>query len=157
MQPARVGEVVDQRVKRSGKSHEEAGKREGDPDVALDRDAEETRPALVLANGNHGPPERRPQDECHDGHGDGKTKQDEVIKRIGVRQDIDREEAEIDRLAGEAAQTVVAAGHRAPLERDVIKHLSKRDRDHGKIDAAPAHEQHAQEGPGDAAEQHARE
>ena len=38
MQAARVGEIVDQRIERAGKAHEEAGQREGDPDMPLDRE-----------------------------------------------------------------------------------------------------------------------
>ena len=65
------------------------------------------------------------------------------------------ERAEIQRLALEAAQAVVAAGHRAPLERDVIKHLAEGDRHHGEIDAAAAHQQHAKQRADDAAEERA--
>ena len=39
---------------------------------------------------------------------------------------------------------VVAAGHRAPLECDVVKHLAEGDRHHGEIDAAPPHDQRAE-------------
>ena len=84
-----------------------------------------------------------------------KQTSDEVVESAVVVQDVDVERAEIQRLALEAAQAVVAAGHRAPLERDVIKHLAEGDRHHGEIDAAAAHQQHAKQRADDAAEEHA--
>ena len=52
--------------------------------MQLDRDAEEARAALVLADGDHGAAERRAQQKRHDADGERKAEQDEVIERIGV-------------------------------------------------------------------------
>ena len=64
--------------------------------------------------------------------------------------------AEIERLTREAAQAVVAAGQRAPLKGDVVEHLAERDRHHGEIDAAPPHDQGAEDGAAEAAQQHSQ-
>ena len=84
------------------------------------------------------------------------AEQHEIIEGVGV---VDRmsigEEAEIERLAREAAQPVIAAGERAPLEGDVVEHLAEGDRHHGEIDAAPAHDERAEDRAGEAAEQRA--
>src|SRR6516164_6142327 len=154
MQAARIGEIIDQRVERAGKADEEAGQRECDPDVALDRDAEKARTPLILADCDHGAPERRAQNESHGADREREAEQHEVIEGIAVRQDVDREQAEVERLAREAAQTVVAAGDRAPLERDVVEHLPERDRHHREIDAAPAYDQRTERGADEAAQQH---
>ena len=65
---------------------------ERDPDVTVDRNAEEAGAALVLADRDHGAPERRAQNETHDADRDGEAEQDEVIEGVGVRQDVDREQ-----------------------------------------------------------------
>src|ERR1700755_1859265 len=109
MQAAWIGEVVAQRIERAGKRHEETGQREGDPDMALDGNAEEARTPLVLADGNERVPERRAQNEGHDADDDGEADQHEIVERDVVVQQVDLEGAEIERLAREAAQTVVAA------------------------------------------------
>ena len=99
MQAARIGEIVDQRVERAGEAHEEAGQRERDPDMALDRNAEEARAPLVLADRDHGAAERRAQDEAHDGDGEREAEQHEIVEGVGVRQDVDRRTAR-NRAAG---------------------------------------------------------
>ena len=63
------------------------------------------------------------------------------------------EKAEIERLAREAAQPVIAAGQVAPLVGDVVAHLAEGDRHHREIDAAAAHHQRAEQRAGDAAQQ----
>ena len=80
VQAARIGEIVDQRIERAGKRHEEARQRERDPDVPLDGNAEEARAALVLADRNHGAAERRAQDEPHDADRSGKAEQHEIVE-----------------------------------------------------------------------------
>src|SRR6266403_263885 len=108
--------------------------------------AEKARASLVLADRDHGAAERRAQDESHGADHEGKAEQHEEIEVVGVGENVELEEAEIERLARKAAQAVVAAGYRTPLERDVIKHLAERDRHHRKIDAAPPHDQGAENG-----------
>src|SRR5581483_7775987 len=157
MQAAWIGEVVDQRIERAGERHEEAGQRERDPDVALDWDAEEAGAALVLADGDQRMAEGRAQDEAHDGDDDGEADQHEIIERPVVVQDVEAQEAELDRLARKAAQAVVAAGERRPLEGDVIEHLAEGDGDHGEIDAAAMHHQRAEQRAGDAAKERSHE
>ena len=66
------------------------------------------------------------------------TKSDRLVGELAHG---DQRAAEIDRLAREAAQAVVAAGQRTPLERDVIEHLPERDRHHREIDAAPPYDE----------------
>src|SRR5262249_50558535 len=80
--------------------------------------------------------------------------EEEIVEGVGVREDVDREQPEIERLAGEAAQSVISSGQRAPLEGDIVEDLAERDGDHGEVDAAPAHDERAQQGAGNAAEQH---
>ena len=58
-QRARIGEIVEQRIERAGDADEEARDHEREPDVQLDRDAEEARAPLVLADGDQRAPERR--------------------------------------------------------------------------------------------------
>ena len=85
------------------------------------------------------------------------AEQHEIVEGVRAGQDVELEEAEVDRLAREAAQAVVAAGERAPLEGDVVEHLAEGDRHHGEIDAAPPHDQQAEDRAADAAEQDAAE
>src|SRR5207248_4537795 len=129
------------RIKRARKAHEEAGQRECNPDMALHGNAEEAGAALVLADRDHGAAERRAQDETHDADGQRKAKQHEIVEAVGAGENVELEGAEIDRLAREAAQAIVAAGQRTPLERDVIEHLPERDRHHREIDAAPPYDE----------------
>ena len=89
MQPSRIGEIVDERVERSGKAHEKARQRECDPDVTLDRNAEKAGAALVLADRDHGAAERRAQNESHRADSEREAEQHEIIEIVGVRQDID--------------------------------------------------------------------
>src|SRR6202047_3992961 len=121
MQAARIGEIVDQRIERAGKAHEEAGQREPDPDVALDGNAEEAGAAFVLADRDHGAAERRAQDEPHGADGKREAEQDEVIEVVSTGENVELEQAEIDRLAGEAAQSVVAAGQGTALAGEGIR------------------------------------
>ena len=72
-------------------------------------------------------------------------------------QDVELQQAEIDGLAREAAQAVVAAGERVPLEGDVVEHLAEGDGHHREVDAAPAHDQRAEQRAGDAAQQRAEQ
>ena len=51
MQRQGIGEIVEQRVKRAGKGRKEAGEREGEPDLAFDRDRQEARATLIFADG----------------------------------------------------------------------------------------------------------
>ncbi len=155
MQAARIGEIVDQGIERASETHEQARQGEREPDLALHRDAEKARAALILTDRNHRAAERRAQDEAHDADGEGEADQHEIVERVGVGENVDLEGAEIQRLAREAAQPVVAAGDRAPLEGDVVEDLPEGDRHHGEVDAAPADDQCAQERAGNAAEQHA--
>ena len=50
MQAARIGEIVEQRVERAGKPMKKQESENDEPDVPLDRNAEEARAALVLAD-----------------------------------------------------------------------------------------------------------
>src|ERR1700751_882374 len=59
------------------------------------------------------------------------------------------------RLSREAAQAVVASGHRAPLKGDVVEDLAEGDGDHGEVNAAPAGDKRAEQRPGNAAEERA--
>src|SRR5262249_6025978 len=144
VQPARISEIIGERVKRAGDSDEEAGQREGDPDVSFHRDAEKASAALVLANGQHRAAERRAQYQRHRSCNQRQEEQDEVVERIGVGKDIDGEESEMEGLARKSAQAVVAARERAPLERDVIKHLPEGDGYHGEVDPTATHYEGAQ-------------
>ena len=125
--------------------------------MAFDGNAEKTCAPFVLADRDHGAAERRAQDEGHDADRQRKTEQHEVVKIVGAGEDVDLEGAEIERLAGEAAQAVIAAGQRAPLEGDVVEHLAERDRHHGEIDTAPPHDQGAEDGAAEAAQQHSQD
>src|SRR5258708_11155188 len=42
--------------------------------------------------------------------------------------------------------TTLFRSQRAPLKGDVVKHLAEGDRHHGEIDAAPSHDQRAEDG-----------
>ncbi len=99
--------------------------------------------SMVRPNGER----RMKRHHCGD---EREAEQHEKVEGIGVRQDVDGEQAEIEGLARKAAQAVIAAGQRAPLEGDVVEHLAEGDGDHGEIDAAPAHDERAQERAGDA-------
>src|SRR6185312_5387992 len=138
MQLAWIGEIVEQGIEAAGQRDEEAGDDESQPDMQLDRDAKEARPSLVLADGEEGAAEGRAQQEGHGGGGDGEAQQDEIVEGDAVAQDIDGSETQMQRLTREAAQPVIAAGQRAPLEGDVVENLAESDRHHGEIDAAPA-------------------
>src|SRR6185437_2137379 len=121
--------------------------------MPLDRNAEKARATLVLADRDHGAAEGRAQDEAHRADRERKAEQHEVVEGEVVVEDVELEEAEIERLAMEAAQAVVAAGQRAPLEGDVVEHLAECDRHHGEIDATPAHQQQSEDGTAKPAEQ----
>src|SRR4029077_1902316 len=122
--------------------------------MPLNGNAEEAGTALVLPDRDHGTSERRTQDESHGADAKGKAEQHEVIEGGGVRKDVEPEGAEIDRVAGESAQSVVAAGQRTPLKGDVIEHLAESDRHHREVDAASSHDQGAENRAANAAEQH---
>src|SRR5216683_8360883 len=102
--------------------------------MALHRDAEEAGAAFVLADRQHGTAKGRAQHERHGTGDERKAEQDEVVEGLSVGDDIDREKAEVERLARKAAQAIVAAGQRTPLERDIIEYLPERDRHHGEVD-----------------------
>src|SRR5262249_14875912 len=112
---------------------------------------------FVLADRDHGTAEWRSQNESHRANSDRKTKQNEVIEVVGVRQDVDLEEPKMERLAGESTQAVIAAGERAPLQRNIIKHLTESDGDHREIDTSSASDQRTQQRADDSAEQHAHD
>src|SRR5487761_1973222 len=124
--------------------------------MPFDGNAEESGAALVLADRDHGAAERRSQNEGHGAGHQRKAEQYEVIEIVGVGQNVELEQAEIDRLTRETAQAVVAAGQRAPLKSDVIKHLPERDRHHSEIDAAPAYDQGAEDGAAKTAQKHSQ-
>src|SRR5258708_39806941 len=107
MQAPRIGKIVDQRIERAGKSHEEAGQGEGDPDVSFHRNAEEAGAALVLADRDHGAAERGAQNKSHGANHQGKTEQHEEVEVVGAGENIELEQAKVDRLAREAAQAIV--------------------------------------------------
>ena len=157
MQASRIGEVVDQRIERAGKSHEEAGQCEGDPDMPFNGDAEEAGAALVLADRDHGAAEWRAQNKSHGADHHGKAKQHEKIEVVGTGENVELEQAEVDRLTREAAQAVVAARQRTPLKCDVVEYLAESDRHHGEIDATPPHDERAENGAANAAQQHSRD
>ena len=71
----------------------------------------------------------------------GEAEQDKVIETVGVGQDVDFEQAQINRLAREAPQSIVPTGQRAPLKRNVIEDLAERDCHHGEVDAPTPHDQ----------------
>ncbi len=123
--------------------------------MPIDGNAEKARTPLIFADRDHGAPERGAQDETHHTDRQRKAKQHEVVERVGVRQDVDPGDAEIERLARKAAQPVVAAGDGAPLERDVVEDLPERDGDHREVDAASPCDERAQQCAGNAAEQRA--
>ena len=56
-------------------------------------------------------------------------------------------------MSGEAAQPVIAAGERAPLEGDVIEDLAEGDRHHREIDAAAMDDERAQDRAGEPAQE----
>ncbi len=58
--------------------------------MPLDRNAEEARTALVLADRQQGAAERRAQQQAHQADGDGEDDQDEVVEQDGVVLDVDR-------------------------------------------------------------------
>ncbi len=122
--------------------------------MQLDGDAEEAGAALVLADRDQGVPERRVQQERHGGDGEREAGENEKIERSGIAENVDRGKAEMERLAREATQPVVAAGKRAPPEGDVVEHLAEGDRDHGEIDAAAMHDERAEDRAGDPAQKH---
>src|SRR6516164_1681283 len=144
MQPSRIGEVVDQRVERPSIGHKEAAERECDPDVQFNWYAQEARAALILANGQHSTAEGGAQDKRHRRHGECEAEQDEIVERSRVVEDIQGGDAQMQWLAVEWTQAIIASGDRRPLEGDVIKYLAEGDSNHGKINTAPTHDQGAQ-------------
>jgi hypothetical protein len=108
VQSAGIGEVVQQRVECTCEPHEDAGQREGDPDMPIDVNAVKARTPLIFADRDHGAPERGAQDETHQADRQRKAKHHEIVERVGARQDVDPGDAEIERLARKAAQPVVA-------------------------------------------------
>ena len=129
--------------------------------MPVDRNAEKARAALVLADRQQGAAERRAQQRRHDPDRDGEKHQHEIIEGAVVAENVDFGEAEIDRHALPAGQPVIAAGDRVPAIGDEIEHLAEGDRHHREIDAAQAHDQHADDrrgdGPGDHADRDAGE
>ena len=123
--------------------------------MPLDRNAEEARAALVLADRHQGAAERRAQHEPHQANGGGEDRQQKEIEPGLALGDIEREPAEADRLAMKIAQAVEAAGEIVPAIGEVIPELAEGDRAHGEIDAAAAHDQHAEQRAGQTAEQRA--
>src|SRR3954454_19609235 len=94
------------------------------------RNAEKPGTALVLADRDHGAAERRAQDKSHGGHGQGEAEQYKEIEIVGIGENVELEQAKVDRLTREAAQAVIAAGQRTPLKRDIVKHLAESDGHH---------------------------
>src|SRR5262249_8459676 len=144
VQTSGISKIVDEGVERASKSHEKTRQSKCNPDVTLDRNTQETGATFVLADRDHGTAEWRSQNESHRANSDRKTKQNEVIEVVGVRQDVDLEEPKMERLARESTQAVIAAGERAPLKCNIIKHLTESDGDHREIDAASAYDQRTQ-------------
>src|ERR1019366_9297296 len=118
MQASRVREIIDQRIERAGKAHEEAGQGECDPDMPLHGNAEEAGAALIFADRDHGAAERRAQNESHRADRQSEAEQHEEVEVLLFGEDVEFEEAKIDWLAREAAQAIVAPRQRTPLERD---------------------------------------
>src|SRR5437868_2387533 len=144
MQRQRIGEVVKQRIERTGKRGEETGDRERQPDMVLDRDAQKARATFILADRQEGPSERRAQQKAHQPDRDGKDRQQEIIERAATLANIERERAKSDRFAMKIAQTVETTGHAIPAIGEIVPKLPKSDRAHREIDAAPSHDQEAE-------------
>src|SRR6266571_7866434 len=64
------GEAVERHPQRAGDAGEHAGEHEGHPAIAPDRDADELRARLVVADGLQRAAERRVHDHPHDGYAD---------------------------------------------------------------------------------------
>src|SRR6202166_3537312 len=114
MQRQRIGKVVEQRVESAGKRREEAGDREREPDLAFDRDSQETRTAFVLADGPQSMAERGADQQPEQSDGDRDDSQRKIIELGPARGDIESNCPEPDGLAMEMAQAVEAAGEVVP-------------------------------------------
>src|SRR5262249_41082277 len=112
---------------------------------AIHRDPQIPRPSLILADCDHRSSERRAQDEAHKAYGERETEHDEVVKRVGIREDVDGRDPQMERLPRESAQSVIAARDPAPLERDVVEHLAEGNGHHRKIDTAPPRDQRTEQ------------
>ena len=109
--------------------------------MTIDRNAEEARAPLVLADRQQRAAERRAQQERHDANCNGEDREGEVIERLVVVENIERGKAEMQRLTVPGRQAIVTAGEIAPLEGDEIEHLAEGDGAHGEIDPAQANDQ----------------
>ena len=83
MQRQRIGKVVEQRIERAGKRRKEAGDREREPDVAFDRECQEARAALVLADRAQGMAEGRADRRPIKADGDREDDQEEIVEIVG--------------------------------------------------------------------------
>src|SRR5207247_10471077 len=72
-----------------------------------------------------------------------KKEQDKEVKQPLVMGNVDGEPGELNRLALEPAESVIAAGDRVPAKYDEIEDLAEGDGHHGEIDAAQAHDERA--------------
>ena len=139
-----IGSAEVMRLLNSSNDAGEAGDRrrhdEGDQLVAVGGVAEEARALLVLADRDQHAADRRiveaPQDE-DDQKGD--RGDQHVIGQRGV--EIHR----ADDRPRDAAEPVLAAGHRGPAERDGVEHGGEREREQREIDAAPAQDERAEQ------------
>src|SRR6516165_2927489 len=147
MQGQRVGKIIKQRVERARKRREETGDRERQPDVALDRNAEKSRPPLVLADRKQRAAEWRSQQKTHQADRGGEDRQQEIIEGRTAFGNVQNEWGNSDCLAMEVAQAVKPAGDAVPTVSEVIPKLAKRDGAHREIDAAAAHDQKSKQVP----------
>src|SRR6185437_1938577 len=76
-------------------------------------------------------------------YGDNEEEQHEIVERLLVMQDVELEEAEIDRLPAPARKPVIAACDIVPAVGDEVEHLAEGDSHHREINAAQPDNQHA--------------
>src|SRR5215831_15442483 len=114
MQRQGIGKIIEQRVERAGKGGKEAGEREGEPDLAFDRDRQEARAALIFADRPQRVAEGGADQDAEQGNRHGEYGQQEEVESRSAVRDVERERAEADRFAMKISQAVEPAGEVVP-------------------------------------------
>src|SRR5205809_4313040 len=134
------GEAVERHPQRAGDAGEHAGEHEGHPAIAPDRDADELRARLVVADGLQRAAERRVHDHPHDGYADEEDAEHIVVVLVDQERGLvalARHHAEQGRRRH--AQAVGAAGHPEELEGQAPQHLRQRHGEDAEEDARVEH------------------
>src|SRR3546814_3291656 len=108
MQRARIGKIIQQGIQGAGQAGEQTRNNEGDPDMALYRNAQKARTPLVFAYRQQGSPKRRTQDQCHDADRDREYQQHQVVISFGVTQYVDLRKTQVYGQTRQAGQSVIA-------------------------------------------------